>query len=188
MRLVSNPPESREDEVEVVRVVRVWIDEVDRLHVTPNLASDRDFAWVYRAAMAVGWDVASRSLHASTEREWSRTRWYLQIATAVAIEYGVLLHLTRDTEWRGLTEEEREETLEADVDAIVGERLNSPMSDEDMARFVGDLDEREKARELFKAGDWQGVIRALSTLSYPAQMSGSERKRLEVARRRREVE
>lgn len=94
-----------------MRVLRAWIDEVGRLHVMPILALDRDFAWVCRAAMGVGWDTASRSLHASMEREWSRTRWYLQIAMRAAVEYRVLLHLTRDFEWIGLADGDRETLL-----------------------------------------------------------------------------
>lgn len=74
------------------------------------------------------------------------------------------------------------------MDASLRARSSSFVSAEDMAHFVGGLDEREEARVLFKVGDWQGVIHALSTLSYREQMSGCECKRLEVARRRHEGE
>lgn len=167
-----------------VNIASVWVDESSRLRVTPDLEPSEDYRFVYRAAMCVSWDPASRSVFPSSPREWSCAKWFRQLVEAVANEYGTLLVLSRDTEWSGISDEDRAEIVDEDQDARRQERVRVPVSEATMARYVGDDRKREQARELFKAKEWQGVVTVLESLQYPGQMSRADRKRLELARRR----
>jgi integron cassette Hfx-like protein len=71
-----------------VEIAKVAVDSAGQLSVQPLLPGDTDFAHIYRAAMDVRWDAASRQLLAPAAREWSQADWFKQIARAVRDEYG----------------------------------------------------------------------------------------------------
>ena len=52
------------------------------------------------------------------------------------------------------------------------------------AGSAGDLRNRQQARELFRQGDYAGVVKRLRSLRYPEQMTEAERKLLNVAEKR----
>ncbi len=62
-------------------------------------------------------------------------------------------------------------------------RANSE-SQNDLARYVGDVEKREQAKQRFQAEDWKGVISLLESLRYRDQMSKADEERLKLARRR----
>ena len=77
------------------------IDQVEirgdgRLFVKP---ATQDFSLIYKAALEVGWDPASRSLFGPQPREWTYPMWFGQILAAAETEYGVRLSLTAQTTW-----------------------------------------------------------------------------------------
>jgi hypothetical protein len=92
-----------------VEIVRVAVDAAGQLCVQPLLPAGSDFAYIYRAAMEVSWDAASRQLMAPTPREWSQADWFKQIARAVLDEYGVRLYLSPATHWINISPEIRAE-------------------------------------------------------------------------------
>ena len=74
----------------------VEIREDGRLFVTPT---SQNFSLIYRAALEVGWDPATKSLFSPKPREWTYPMWFGQILAAAATEYGVQLSLTPETRW-----------------------------------------------------------------------------------------
>ncbi|WP_310538962.1 hypothetical protein [Phenylobacterium sp.] len=75
---------------------KVEIRDDGRLFVKPATQS---FSVIYRAAMEVGWNPASRSLFGPKPREWTYPMWFGQILAAAETEYGVRLSLTSQTSW-----------------------------------------------------------------------------------------
>ncbi len=53
-----------------------------------------------------------------------------------------------------------------------------------MAGYVGDTRKLQEARILFRESDYRGVVERLESLSYPELMSASERKILEISKRK----
>jgi hypothetical protein len=87
----------------------VSIDPSGRLIVRPQLPTDADFAFIYRAAMEVSWDPTARTLVTPTPRNWSAARWFEQVAGAVHSEYGKRLVVTPRTRWREVPPDARSE-------------------------------------------------------------------------------
>jgi hypothetical protein len=85
-----------------VCAAEVAIDTAGRLIVRPRLTEPADFAFIYRAAMEVGWDPATRSLTTPAKREWSAARWFKQIAGALQSEYGQRLSVNSNTRWHNV--------------------------------------------------------------------------------------
>jgi hypothetical protein len=92
-----------------VEIVKVAVDSAGQLCVQPLLPAGTDFAYIYRAAMEVRWDAASRQLMAPAPREWSQADWFRQIARAVLDEYGVRLYFSPATQWVNVSPEVRAE-------------------------------------------------------------------------------
>jgi hypothetical protein len=92
-----------------VEIAKVAVDSAGQLSVQPLLPGDTDFAHIYRAAMGVRWDAASRQLIAPAPREWSQADWFKQVARAVRDEYGVRLYLSPATQWMNVSPENRAE-------------------------------------------------------------------------------
>ena len=81
-------------------IIEVRLDEEQRVFIRP---AEGDFEYIYRAAMGVYWDKASRCLtHPRPPRDWTPVQWFQQIITAVADEYGVKLKLSTKTTWSGI--------------------------------------------------------------------------------------
>jgi hypothetical protein len=74
----------------------VEIDPDGRLRVRPQTV---DFSQIYRAAMEVNWEPASRTLYSPKPREWTYPMWFTQIVAAALDEYGVRLSLSVETNW-----------------------------------------------------------------------------------------
>lgn len=93
-----------------IDIAEVGIDELGRTLVRP---SKGDFDMVYRAAMEVYWDKASRTLsHPNPPRDWTAVHWYRQIVAAVADEYNLALRLTARTVWTNVPAEMRQKIEE----------------------------------------------------------------------------
>lgn len=80
---------------QMVPIAEIFIDEQRKLCVRPELP--HGFPEIYRAGMEVHWCDATRCLYSPVPREWSYTRWYEQIVSAVLGEYGVQLVATART-------------------------------------------------------------------------------------------
>jgi hypothetical protein len=84
-------------EVPEVAIAEVEVDAEQGVFVRPT---ERDFEYVYRAAMEVYWDRQTRRLyHPRRLRGWTPVQWFQQIIAAVADEYGVALKLNAQTVW-----------------------------------------------------------------------------------------
>lgn len=77
-------------------VTEVGINEEGALYVRPSHTA---FEHIYRAAREVQWDAERKLLLTPKPREWSYARWFEQIISAAAKEYGVRLRLTPSTIW-----------------------------------------------------------------------------------------
>lgn len=53
-----------------------------------------------------------------------------------------------------------------------------------MAGYIGDARERQRLREQFREGNYPEVVGIAQTLKYPDQMTDSERRMVEIARKR----
>ena len=54
----------------------------------------------------------------------------------------------------------------------------------EMAGYVGNTRERQRLREQFRKGNYAQVVALAETLKYPSQMTDSERRMVEIARKR----
>ena len=90
---------------------QVEIRDDGRLFVKPTT---QNFSLIYRAALEVGWDPASRSLFGPKPREWTYPMWFGQILAAAETEYGVRLSLTSTTTWLNIPEELQAEIADPD--------------------------------------------------------------------------
>ena len=61
---------------------------------------------------------------------------------------------------------------------------NAAQNKRDMAGYVGDVSERQQLRERFREGSYGQVVALAETLKYPDQMTESERRMVEIARKR----
>jgi hypothetical protein len=84
----------REREVEAIR-----IDEDGGLLVSPDLAADRDFAFIYRAARGVHWVGSARALSVPKPESTTYLERFGHIVEAVADEYGELLVVSEHTQF-----------------------------------------------------------------------------------------
>ena len=76
-------------------VAAIEIDASGRIHVAP---SESQFPHIYREAMEVSWNDATKTLHSPVPREWTYAQWLRQIFAAAA-EQGTQLALSPQTEW-----------------------------------------------------------------------------------------
>ena len=93
--------------MEKISISKIAADESGKINVYPKLALDRDFAFIYRAAMGVTWDSERRCLLPQEVRTWGHFEWFKQIVAAAADEYGKQLVLSKYTRWRGVTKKTR---------------------------------------------------------------------------------
>jgi hypothetical protein len=93
--------------VDADSIAAVGIDAEGRLFVRP--ASAR-FPQIYREAMEVHWDAASRQLYSPRPHEWTYPRWFQQIVHAAA-EQGWELRLMPSTAWIDIPAEVRAEIV-----------------------------------------------------------------------------
>ena len=61
---------------------------------------------------------------------------------------------------------------------------NAAQNKRDMAGYVGDVRQRQQLRERFREGSYGQVVALAETLKYPDQMTESERRIVEIARKR----
>ena len=61
---------------------------------------------------------------------------------------------------------------------------NAAQNKRDMAGYVGDVRQRQQLRERFREGSYGQVVALAETLKYPDQMTESERRMVEIARKR----
>jgi len=76
-------------------IAEISIDQEGRLRVRPE---STEFPFIYREAMEVTWDAASRSLCTPKPREWTYIRWFRQILDA-ARQSGFELIVDDGTRW-----------------------------------------------------------------------------------------
>ena len=87
-----------------LNVESVRIDEDGRLLVVPALPPDRDFAFIYRAALGARWDEVERALYTPAPETSSYFDRFQQIAEASADEYGELLVVSSQTQFANVPE------------------------------------------------------------------------------------
>jgi len=92
-----------------VEIVEVAVDAAERLTVQSLLPIGTDLAHVYRAAMQVSWDPASRQLVVPIRRDWSQADWFKQVVRAVQSEYGIRFLVSLATRWVNVVAEDRKE-------------------------------------------------------------------------------
>ena len=80
-------------------IAEIGIDDEQRLWVRPLKES---FDQIFRSGMEVHWDNDRKRLFSPKPRQWSYLRWFAQIVSAAANEYGVSLKLTPATVWRNV--------------------------------------------------------------------------------------
>jgi len=87
--------------VRTILVREVRVDADGRLLVVPDLTEEEDLAFIYRAAMGIGWDRTTRGLVSPSLRPggWSYLDWFHQTLRAVADEYGARLLVGAGTKW-----------------------------------------------------------------------------------------
>ncbi|WP_421935256.1 hypothetical protein [Phenylobacterium sp.] len=87
-------------------ITDVEIDGEGRLRIRPL---KEDLPYIWRAAMEVYWDPASRTLYSPKPREWTYPMWFRQLVAAAADEYGVQLSLSAATRWSNVPPDLRSE-------------------------------------------------------------------------------
>ncbi|MBP7981735.1 MAG: hypothetical protein KAY90_01950 [Arenimonas sp.] len=90
------------------QITKVLIDTEARLCITPSKES---FPLIYRSAMEVHWDVPGKFLYSPSPREWSYSKWFMQILSAVKSEYGFSLLITPQTDWGNIPADVKTEIL-----------------------------------------------------------------------------
>ena len=80
-------------------ILQVVVDANNRLFIIP---AETAFDHIYRTASGVNWDEHRRALLGAIPREWNLARWFEQIVSMAAIEYGIALEVTPATEWNGV--------------------------------------------------------------------------------------
>ena len=93
--------------MEKVEIIEISVDGAGKLNIRPNLEQDRDFAFIYRAAMGVTWDKQKGCLLPRECKSWGHLEWFKQMVAAVADEYRKELVLTGNTRWRAVPPETR---------------------------------------------------------------------------------
>ena len=90
------------------QIAKVLIDAEARLCITPRTES---FPLIYRSALEVHWDAHGKFLYSPNPREWSYSKWFMQILSAVKDEYGFLLVITPQTDWSNIPSDVKTEIL-----------------------------------------------------------------------------
>ncbi len=85
--------------MENIEIIKIEIDDLGKLSVTPILNWNNLFQFIYRTATGVQWIENSKCFMSPVPKEWSHLDWYANIVTSVISEMGVKLKVTPDTEW-----------------------------------------------------------------------------------------
>jgi len=88
-----------------VAIKRMLVDESGRLRIMPDVSDPRAYEHIYRAAMSVRWDAASRSLLVLPVQGNTPADEFNQIAAAVQSEYGDELVISSTTTLEGLPDD-----------------------------------------------------------------------------------
>lgn len=86
----------------------VVVEANGQLSVYPLLPPREGFEHIYRAAMEVSWDPASKRLVTPSPRQWGPADWFIQIVRAVQSEYGVRLYVSAATRFVNVSPAERQ--------------------------------------------------------------------------------
>ena len=90
-----------------VSIVAVMIDRERRLRVYPEISDVDGYAYIYRDASGVRWDVEDQCLYSQEPEKLTYQDWFDIIRSAVMREYGDNLVLTNYTEWKNVAAEIR---------------------------------------------------------------------------------
>ena len=169
-----------------VEIGEIWIDPEGRLCARLGDGS-LDLTHIYRAsASGVVWNAQSRAVCSPVPREWSHADWFMRMVEDVWGEYGLDLVLVESTIWRDVPAETRRCIEDARARMLLQEARE--IDERKMASWVGDNRLRQEARELFRQKQWKEVVAKLEGLRYPQFMDHADIRRLEIARRRSQVE
>ncbi len=161
-------------------IVEVCIDGRNRLLVRSSATT---FDKIYRAAAGVEWDTAAGALASPVPREFSHSRWFEQIVTAAAGEYGIELTLTSDTSWMGVPADIRRE-IEVFARSHWLDRFLSEGRERD--RVAWQRHELEQALSdaapFWECGDYAGYADVLTP--FRDRLSPAQLKRLAIAEKR----
>lgn len=93
-------------------ITEVEIDSEGRLRIRPL---KENLPHIWRAAMEVHWDPASRTLYSPQPREWTYATWFQRLIAAAADECGVQLSLSPSTQWSNVPL-----ALRSEIEALPG--------------------------------------------------------------------
>jgi hypothetical protein len=161
-------------------IEEVRIDERNRLLLR---ASATTFDKIYRAATGVEWDAAALALASPVPREFSHSRWFEQIVSSVAGEYGIELTLGPDTNWTAVPADARRE-IETFVRSDWLDRFDSRGRERDRASWLHhELQQAlSQAAPHWEAGDYAGYAEILASVRN--RLSPAQLKRLAIAEKR----
>jgi hypothetical protein len=88
-------------------ISEIWTDN-DRINVKPIKKS---FEFIWRDASGIAWDDSKKLLHNKEMKEWNYYNWFQQIIFATLSEYGCLLIVTSNTNYRNISDELKNEII-----------------------------------------------------------------------------
>lgn len=89
-----------------IAVEEIAIDSSGRLLVRPE-AADSSFQFIYRAANGLRWEAGVSAFVAAEPERWEPQELLTHIVRTVREELGGVLHLTEQTRWHNVSEQQR---------------------------------------------------------------------------------
>ena len=96
----------------MLAVESIAIDSEGRLLVRPHISKPKDYSLIWRDASGIRWDNTEKAFVAYEPTRWEHLPLLKQIVQAAFNEYGELLFVTEDTQWRDVPPDLREQIEE----------------------------------------------------------------------------
>jgi hypothetical protein len=161
-------------------ISEVGVDAGGRLFVRPI---ETRFDQIFRTAMGVDWDEQKQALIVREPGDWTLRRWFEQILSAAADEYGVELLLTPSTEWIAVPPKAQQDMRKAsDSDRLTRLLKGRKEADE---RYWQDFQLKQAladADRFWSDGKYADYVRVLA--SHRGLLSRAQLKRLSIAEKR----
>ena len=95
-----------------ISIDKVSVQEDGKLRIYPQVASS-DYQYIYREACEVYWDQNEKCFYSPVPREWDYKKWFGQIVCVARTGLGIILNLTRKTEFISAEPEFKADMIEA---------------------------------------------------------------------------
>ena len=95
-----------------ISIDKVSVQEDGKLRIYPHIVSP-DYQYIYREASEVYWDNNLECFYSPVPREWDYKRWFGQIVSVVRSGFGIILDLSRKTEFISDNPEFKADMIEA---------------------------------------------------------------------------